>query len=103
MTPRDGVTLYSVWSADSSYHYGKPVTGQVMDRWSGGYERVRTGPGSENDMLTNTVELPAYGVRGRPCMLQVAAGYSANARTMRAFGFALAALCPPWAVSGCCC
>lgn len=91
MTPRDGVTLYSVWSADSAYQFGKPVTGQVMDRWSGGYERVRTGPGSENDMLANTVTLPAYGQRPA-VMLQVAAGYSANARTMRAFGFALAAL-----------
>jgi two-component system heavy metal sensor histidine kinase CusS len=42
-------------------------------------------------MLTNTVTLPAYGQRPA-VMLQVAAGYSANARTMRAFGFALAAL-----------
>jgi two-component system heavy metal sensor histidine kinase CusS len=90
MTPRDGVTLYSVWSADSSYHFGSPVTGQVVNRWPGGYERVRTG-GSESDMLTSTVEIPSYGARPA-VMLQVAAGYSANARTMRAFGFALAAL-----------
>ncbi len=67
-----------------------PVTGEVMNRWSGGYARVRTG-GSESDMLTNTVVIPAY--MQRPAVqLQVAAGYSANARTMRAFGLALAAL-----------
>jgi two-component system heavy metal sensor histidine kinase CusS len=90
MTPRDGVTLYSVWSADSSYHFGRPVTGQIVNRWPGGYERVRTGD-SESDMLTSTIEIPPYGARPA-VMLQVAAGYSANERTMRAFGFALAAL-----------
>jgi hypothetical protein len=60
MTPRDGVTLYSVSSADPSFHFSKSGHGQVMDRWSGGYARVRPGPGSENDMLTNTVVIPAY-------------------------------------------
>jgi len=90
MTPHDGATLYSVSSPDSLFHYGSPVTGQVVDRWSGGYARVRTGS-SESDMLTNTVTIPAY--MQRPAVqLQVAAGYSANARTMRAFGLALAAL-----------
>jgi two-component system, OmpR family, heavy metal sensor histidine kinase CusS len=91
MTPHDGATLYSVSSPDPSFHYSSPVTGEVMDRWSGGYARVRPGGGSESDMLTNTVVIPAY--MQRPAVqLQVAAGYSANARTMRVFGFALAAL-----------
>ncbi len=90
MTPRDGVTLYSVWSADSSYHFGKPVTGQVVDRWAGGYARVRAGRQRKRHADQHGRD-PA--VLQRPAVqLQVAAGYSANARTMRAFGFALAAL-----------
>jgi two-component system heavy metal sensor histidine kinase CusS len=90
MTPRDGATLYSVSSADSSYHFGRPVTGKVVDRWAGGYSRVQPGD-SESDMLTSTIEIPPY--LQRPAVqLQVAAGYSSNVRTMRAFGLALAAL-----------
>jgi two-component system heavy metal sensor histidine kinase CusS len=90
MTPRDGYTRYSVSSADPLYHFGTPVRGPVVDRWPGGYERVQS-VDNKCDMLVNTVEIPPYGQR--PAMqLQVGAGYSANTRTMRVFGFALAAL-----------
>jgi two-component system, OmpR family, heavy metal sensor histidine kinase CusS len=90
MTPRDGVALYAVTSANPYYQFSSPVTGHVIDSWSGGYTRMRP-TGSEYDMLTNTVTIPPYGSRPE-LQLQVAAGYSANVRTMRAFGFALAAL-----------
>jgi two-component system heavy metal sensor histidine kinase CusS len=90
MTPRDGFTRYSVSSSNPAFHFGDPVTGQVIDRWPGGYERLKTNDG-KCDMLVNTIEIPSYG--DRPAvMLQVGAGYAANTRTMRAFGFALAAL-----------
>ncbi len=37
MTPRDGFTRYSVSSSSPAFHIGEPVTGQVVDRWPGGY------------------------------------------------------------------
>jgi two-component system heavy metal sensor histidine kinase CusS len=90
MTPRDGVALYAVTSANPYFQFSHPVVGHVIDSWPGGYARVRPA-GAEVDMLTSTVTLPPYG--SRPAVqLQVAAGYLANVRTMRAFGFALAAL-----------
>jgi two-component system heavy metal sensor histidine kinase CusS len=90
MTPQDGITLFSVTSGDPAYQFGTPVTGRVVRRWAGGYARVQPG-GSEYDMLTSTIEIPAFGKRP-PVQLQVAAGYSPNERTMRAFALALGAL-----------
>jgi len=91
MTPQDGVTLFAVTSTDPVYQFGHPVTGQVVRRWPGGYARVKPAAGSEYEMLTSTIEIPAFGQRPR-VLLQVAAGYSPNERTMRAFALALAAL-----------
>jgi two-component system, OmpR family, heavy metal sensor histidine kinase CusS len=90
MTPRDGATIYSVSSADPSFHYGQAVQGTVKDSWPGGYSRVQPLNGGP-DMLTGSVAIPASGVRP-PVRLQVAASYQPNVRTMRAFGAALAAL-----------
>ncbi|MBV8628020.1 MAG: heavy metal sensor histidine kinase [Paraburkholderia sp.] len=90
MTPRDGTTNYSVWSADPAFHYGQPVQGQVISNWPGNYTRIRVA-GGDQDMLTNTLTIPANGVR--PLVeLQVSASYKPNERTMQAFGLALAAL-----------
>jgi two-component system heavy metal sensor histidine kinase CusS len=89
-TPHDGSTVYSVTSADPSYHFGTPVQGTVTKSWPGGYARIApTGGGP--DMLTSTVTLPANAGRP-PVQLQVASSYSPNLRTMRVFGSALAAL-----------
>ncbi|MFM0339466.1 heavy metal sensor histidine kinase [Paraburkholderia fungorum] len=90
MTPRDGSTVYSVTSADSSFHFGQPVQGSVVTNWQGGYARVSPAGGGQ-DMLTATMTLPAYAARPA-VQLQVAASYSPNVRTMRVFGLALAAL-----------
>lgn len=90
MTPHDGTAYYSVWSDDPNYHFGHPLQGREVKRWAEGYTRIEPDD-REFDMLTNTVTIPAY--MGRPVVhLQVAAGYLANAHTMRSFGFALAAL-----------
>jgi two-component system heavy metal sensor histidine kinase CusS len=90
MTPHDGSTVYSVSSADPYFNYNKPVDGQVMKSWPGGYTRVSPAGGGQ-DMLTSTQTIPAYGSRP-PVQLQVASSYSPNVRTMRVFGSALAAL-----------
>ncbi|CAB3776430.1 Adaptive-response sensory-kinase SasA [Paraburkholderia ultramafica] len=90
MTPHDGSTVYSVSSTDPYFHYGKLVDGSVVSNWPGGYARV-TPAGGGPDMLTSTQTIPAYGTRP-PVQLQVASSYSPNARTMRVFGSALAAL-----------
>ncbi|MBB5499255.1 heavy metal sensor histidine kinase [Paraburkholderia sp. MM5384-R2] len=89
MTPHDGSTVYSVTSADPSYHFGTPVQGTVTKSWPGGYARIA--PAGGPDMLTATVSLPANAARP-PVQLQVASSYSPNLRTMRVFGSALAAL-----------
>jgi two-component system heavy metal sensor histidine kinase CusS len=89
MSPRDGTTIYSVSSTDPAFHYGQPVQGRVTDSWPGGYTRVQPDVGQA--MLTNTVSIPASGVRPA-VQLQVAASCQPNVRTMRAFGAALAAL-----------
>ena len=90
MTPHDGTAIYAVWSADPAYQYGHPVAGRAIKSWASGYVRIRQ-PGSEFDMLTRTFTIPAYDKRPA-VQLQVSAGYLANVRTMRSFGFALAAL-----------
>ncbi|HEX7913307.1 MAG TPA: heavy metal sensor histidine kinase [Paraburkholderia sp.] len=90
MTPHDGSTMYSVASTDPYFKFGKPVDGTVVTNWPGGYSRVKPAGGGP-DMLTSTVTIPAYATRP-PVQLQVAASYSPNARTMRVFASALAAL-----------
>ncbi|HEY4295099.1 MAG TPA: two-component sensor histidine kinase, partial [Paraburkholderia sp.] len=62
MTPHDGSTVYSVWSPDPYFQYGKPVDGPIMRSWPGGYARV-TPEGGGEDMLTSTQAIPAYGAR----------------------------------------
>jgi two-component system, OmpR family, heavy metal sensor histidine kinase CusS len=90
MTPRDGTVAYAVWSDDSAYRFGKPVSGSTIKSWPDGYARMR-GEGSDFDLLTRTMTIPAY--EGRPAVqLQVGTSYLANIRTLRSFGFALAAL-----------
>jgi two-component system heavy metal sensor histidine kinase CusS len=90
MTPHDGTANYAVWSSAPAYQFGHAVVGRAIKDWGGGYVRIRN-PDGEFDMLTRTLTLPAYS--GRPVVqLQVSAGYLANIRTMRSFGFALAAL-----------
>ncbi|HXZ08953.1 MAG TPA: histidine kinase dimerization/phospho-acceptor domain-containing protein, partial [Paraburkholderia sp.] len=94
MTPRDGTTNYAVRSADPAFNIGQPVQGQAIKTWpanyGANYSRVRVA-GGDQDMLTNTVKIPANGVR--PAVeLQVSASYKPNVRTMQAFGLALAAL-----------
>ena len=90
MTPHDGSTVYSVSSADPSFHYNKPVEGSVVTQWRGGYARVSPAEGGQ-DMLIATMNIQANGSRP-PVQLQVASSYSPNVRTMRVFGSALAAL-----------
>ncbi|MFM0379959.1 heavy metal sensor histidine kinase [Paraburkholderia strydomiana] len=90
MTPHDRSTVYAVMSIEPSYNYGKPIEGSTVKTWPGGYARVRPAGGGE-DMLTTTVSIPGYSTRP-PMQLQVASSYSPNIRTMRVFGFALAAL-----------
>ncbi|HZZ12487.1 MAG TPA: heavy metal sensor histidine kinase [Paraburkholderia sp.] len=90
MTPHDGSTMYSVSSADPSFHFGNPVNGSVVTQWRGGYARVSPAGGGQ-DMLTATMNIPANGTRPL-VQLQVASSYSPNVRTMRVFGSALAAL-----------
>ncbi|AHB77886.1 Sensor protein CzcS [Pandoraea pnomenusa] len=90
MTPRDGTTTYAVTSDDPNYTYGTPVIGMFVKRLSNGYVRLRPDEG-DDDMLTTREILPPYGTR--PAVtLQVAASYSPNERTLRAFGLGLAAL-----------
>lgn len=90
MTPRDGTTTYAVTSDDPRYTYGTPVNGMFVKRLSNGYVRIRP-DGEGDDMLTTREILPPYGTR--PAVtLQVAASYSPNERTLRAFGLGLAAL-----------
>ncbi|MDE1181048.1 heavy metal sensor histidine kinase [Paraburkholderia sp.] len=90
MTPRDNTTLFSVWSDTPLFHYGTPLQGEVVDSWPGGYSRIQPSNGTD-DMLTATQTIPAYGMRP-PVHLQVCASYLTNLRTLRVFGFALAAL-----------
>jgi two-component system heavy metal sensor histidine kinase CusS len=88
MTPRDSSTRYAVDCPDPRFRYGQPVQGELVRRWAGGYARMRV---AGEDLLVSTRAIPAYGVR--PAVeLRVATAYSANRRTMRAFGVALAAL-----------
>jgi len=89
LTPADHTSLFSVVSADPRYEYGRPLTGQVITSWPGGYVRMRP-LGSQAEMLAITMAVPASGVRP-PLQLQVAADSSANTRTLRVFGWALAA------------
>jgi two-component system heavy metal sensor histidine kinase CusS len=90
MTPRDGSTRYAVSSGEPTFNYGAPVQGAVRAQWTGGYRRIHPRTGGF-DMLTNTLQIPASGVRPT-VQLQVAASCQPNVRTMRAFGAALAAL-----------
>jgi len=90
MTPHDRSTVYAVTSSEPSYNYGKPIEGTTVKTLPGGYARVRPAGGGA-DMLTTTVFIPGYSTRP-PMQLQVASSYLPNIRTMRAFGFALAAL-----------
>ena len=90
MTPRDGTTTYAVTSDDPKYTFGTPVSGMFVKRLSNGYVRIKPDGGGD-DMLTTREILPPYG--SRPAVaLQVAASYSPNERTLRAFGLGLAAL-----------
>ncbi|WP_083902326.1 heavy metal sensor histidine kinase [Pandoraea sp. B-6] len=90
MTPRDGATTYAVTSDDPNYTFGKPLTGMFVKRLANGYVRLRPDGGGD-DMLSTREILPPYGTR--PAVtLQVAASYSRNERTLRAFGLGLAVL-----------
>lgn len=90
MTPRDGTTTYAVSSDDPRYTFGTPVSGMFVKRLSNGYVRLSPDGGGD-DMLTTREILPPYGAR--PAVtLQVAASYSPNEQTLRAFGLSLAAL-----------
>ena len=90
MTPRDGTTTYAVTSDDPRYTFGTPVSGMFVKRLSNGYVRLTPDNGGD-DMLTTREILPPYG--SRPAVaLQVAASYSPNEQTLRAFGLSLAAL-----------
>lgn len=90
MTPRDGTTTYAVTSDDPNYTFGKPVSGMFVKRLANGYVRLRP-DGDGDDLLTTREILPPYGTR--PAVtLQVAASYSRNERTLRAFGLGLAVL-----------
>jgi two-component system, OmpR family, heavy metal sensor histidine kinase CusS len=90
ITPRDRSTLFAASSADPRYTYGTPLAGSIEKRLPGGYVRLRAN-GRAYDMLTTTIPIPAVGERP-PVDLQVAIDCSPNVRTMRVFGFALAAL-----------
>jgi two-component system, OmpR family, heavy metal sensor histidine kinase CusS len=90
ITPRDHSTLFSVSSADSRFEYGSPLAGKTVTRTPGGYIRFRP-EGRAYDMLMTALTIPAYGERP-PLQLLVAVDISPNVRTMRVFGFALAAL-----------
>jgi two-component system heavy metal sensor histidine kinase CusS len=90
MTPRDRSTVYAVSSTDPYFRYGDAVQGPLVNQWKNGYARVSPAGGGA-DMLTATVTVPGYAARP-PVQLQVASSYSPNMRTMRVFGFALAAL-----------
>ncbi len=89
LTPSDHTTLFSVVSDDSHFEYGSPLDGQVVSSWPGGYVRLHPAQNS-SDMLTITLAIPANGARP-PMQLQVAADCSPNERTLRVFGWALAA------------
>ncbi|AKC70705.1 two-component sensor histidine kinase [Pandoraea oxalativorans] len=90
MTPRDGTTTYAVSSDDPRYTFGTPVSGMFVKRLSNGYVRLSPDGGGD-DMLTTREILPPYGAR--PAVtLQVAASYSPNEQTLRAFGLSLAAI-----------
>ncbi|WP_207001793.1 heavy metal sensor histidine kinase [Trinickia mobilis] len=91
MTPRDRTTQYSVTSPDPHFQYGQPVRGTVIADWGFGYQKVRPEGKRASDMLVNTMTIPASGVRPE-VQLQVAASCAQNTRTLRVFGFALAAL-----------
>ncbi|SAL22311.1 heavy metal sensor signal transduction histidine kinase [Caballeronia terrestris] len=90
ITPRDGSTLFAASSDDSRFTYGTPLAGSIEKRVPGGYVRLRPN-GRAYDMLMTAVTIPANGERP-PLQLQVAIDCSPNVRTMRVFGFALAAL-----------
>lgn len=89
LTPRDHSTMFAVTGGDPHYEYGRPLVGPVKKQWNG-YVRLRP-EHAANDMLITTLTVPAFGARPQVA-LQVAADCSPNVRTMRVFGFALAAL-----------
>jgi two-component system, OmpR family, heavy metal sensor histidine kinase CusS len=91
MTPRDGTTQYAVTSPDPHFQYGHLVTGTELSEWIPGYKKIRPAGDGAADMLVNTTTIPASGVRPE-VQLQVAASCLPNSRTLRVFGFALAAL-----------
>ncbi|SAL58618.1 heavy metal sensor signal transduction histidine kinase [Caballeronia humi] len=90
ITPRDGSTLFAASSDDARFTYGTLLAGSIEKRVPGGYVRLRPN-GRAYDMLMTAVTIPANGERP-PLQLQVAIDCSPNVRTMRVFGFALAAL-----------
>jgi len=90
MSPPDSSTMYAVTSADPVFNYGHPIAGQVLERWPGGYKRVRPTPDGQ-DMLTSTLHIPARG--GRPEVeLQVAASYQPNVQTLHTLRIVFTAL-----------
>ncbi len=104
MTPHDGSTRYAVISPDPAFTFGTPVTGTPQSSLAFSSAAGSVGaPGSTgdytqwgsandaNDMLSRTVDIAASGERPG-VQLQVSVSDSINARTMRSFGFALAAL-----------
>ncbi|AOJ83418.1 histidine kinase [Burkholderia savannae] len=62
LEPPDGSTRYHVDSADPAFRFGKPVEGEPDGPAADGFLRLRP-PGSEYDVMTKTVALPASGER----------------------------------------
>ncbi|CDY79318.1 Signal transduction histidine kinase [Caballeronia glathei] len=90
ITPRDRSTLFAVSSADPRFSYGSPPAGGIGERMPDGYMRFRP-TGRAYDMLMTEVAIPAHNERP-PLRLLVGVDCSPNVRTLRVFGFALAAL-----------
>lgn len=96
MSPHDGSTRYAVISPDPAFTFGTPEAGAVAASAgpslsdTAGYAQWRVTTNA-HDMLTQTVAIPASGERPE-VQLEVSVSDAINARTMRSFGLALAAL-----------